>query len=63
MAIANLRIIKDQQTNQNRARAAVEAYTSKSDERISPGLDRVSRGRRLDVDAVLARSLPKVAGE
>ena len=63
MATANLRMIKDQQTTQNRVRAAIEAYTSKSDERISQGLNRVSRGRRLDVDAVLERSLPKVAGE
>ena len=60
---ANLVVTKDRQTPQNRARAAIEAHTSKSDERISPGLDRVSRGRRLDVDAVLARSLPKVVGE
>lgn len=63
MALANLRVIKDEQTTQTPARVAIEAYTAKPDEPISPGSGRVSRGRRLDVDAVLARSLPKVAGE
>ena len=63
MALANLRVTKDEQTTQNRVRAAIEAYTSKFHERISPGLNPVSRGRRLDVDAILARSLPKVVGE
>ena len=63
MALANLRAIKEESTTQNRARAAVQAYASKSDERISPGLNRVRRGRHLDVDAVLARSLPKVVGQ
>ena len=63
MTTANVRAIKDEQTTQNLARAAIEAYTSKFDERISAGLIQVSRGQRLDVDAVLARSLPKAVGE
>jgi hypothetical protein len=63
MALANVKVIKDEQTTQNRVRAAIEAHISKFDERISAGLIQVSRGRRLDVDAVLARSLPKVVGE
>jgi hypothetical protein len=63
MATANSIVIKNRQTTQNRARAAIEAYTSKSDKRIGPGPKPVSRGRHLDVDAVLARSLPKVVSE
>jgi hypothetical protein len=63
MATANLILIKDEQTNQNRARAAIEAYTSRSDERIGPETIPVRKGRRLDVDAVLARSLAKVVSE
>ena len=64
MATANLKLIKDEQTTQNRARAAIEAYTSKSDERIiGPGPDPVSHGRHLDVDAVLTRSLRYVVSE
>lgn len=34
MATANLILIKDEQTTQNRARAAIEAYSVKSVERI-----------------------------
>lgn len=63
MAPANLRLIKDEQTTQNRARAAIEAYSSKFDERIGPEPVPVCKGRRLDVDAVLARSLAKVVRE
>jgi hypothetical protein len=63
MATANLILIKDEQTTQNRARAATEAFTSKSDERIGPEPIPVCEGRRLDVDAVLARSLAKVVSE
>lgn len=63
MAPANSKVVKDELTTQNRARAAIEAPTSKSDERIGSPPDRISQGRRLDVDAVLARSLPKVVSE
>jgi hypothetical protein len=60
MATANLILIKDEQTTQNRARAAIEAYSVKSVERIDPRPIPVRKGRHLDVDAVLARSLAKV---
>jgi hypothetical protein len=63
MSLANSREVKDEQTTQNRARAAIEAYTSKSDEGISPGSNPISHGRRLDVDAVLARSVREVVSE
>lgn len=55
-------VIKDQ-TTQTRARAATEPFTSKSDERMGPGSDPVSQPRHLDVNAVLARPLPKVVSE
>jgi hypothetical protein len=63
MALANSIVIKDRQTNQNRAQAAIETYSVKSVERIDPRPVPVSHGHHLDVDAVLARSLPKVVGE
>ena len=63
MALANLRVFKDRQITQNRARAAIEAYNARSDEPISPWPIPVCSGRYLDVDEVLARSLPKVVGE
>ncbi len=64
MATPDLILIKDEQTAQNQARAAIEAYSSKSDEQPI-GLESipVRKGRHLDVDAVLARSLLRVAGE
>jgi hypothetical protein len=63
MATASLILIKDEQTNQHRARAAIEAYSVKSDERqIRPEPIPVRKGRHLDVDAVLARSLARVVG-
>jgi hypothetical protein len=63
MATANLMLIREQ-TAQNHARAAIEAYSVKSDERqIRPEPIPVRKGRHLDVDAVLARSLARVVGE
>jgi len=64
MATPDLILIKDEQTAQNHARAAIEGYSLKSDEQpIRPEPIPVSKGRHLDVDAVLARSLFRVAGE
>ena len=56
MPLTNLRIIDDQQTIQSRA----EADTDSSDEQAGPRLISVRKGRRLDVDEVLARSLPSL---
>jgi len=62
MATANL--INDEQTSQNRARAAIDAYASKSAEQpITLEPIPLRKGRHLDVDAVLARSLARVVGE
>ena len=64
MATPNLMLIKDEQTAQNDARAAIEGHSSKSDEqpiRLEP--IPVPKGRHLDVDAVLARSFARVPGE
>jgi hypothetical protein len=63
MELANSTEVKGEQATQNGARAAIEAYTSKSDERIGPGSNPVSQKRHLDVDAVLARSVRKVVSE
>jgi hypothetical protein len=63
MELANSRVIKDEQTTQNHARAAIDAYTANSDERIISGPNPVSQRRHLDVDAVLARSVRKVVSE
>jgi len=63
MALVDLRAVTDRQTTQNRARAAIEACNSKPAEGIGPSSDPVSQRRHLDVDAVLERSLRRVAGE
>jgi hypothetical protein len=63
MALANSKVVKDEQAIQKAARAAIEARTVQVDERTSAELLPVSKGRHLDVDAVLARSLVKVVGE
>ena len=60
MAETNLRLIKDNRTAQNRSRAVKEAYSARPDERFSPWPIPVCNGPYLDVDAILARSLPKV---
>jgi hypothetical protein len=62
MALANLRVFKDEAT-QDRALVAIETDAGKPDERISPGSIPVRKGRYLDVDGVLARSLPQVASQ
>lgn len=56
-------IIKDGDTTQDRMRAATKAYNAKPGERVSPRPVPISRARPLDVDAVLARSLPKLVSE
>jgi hypothetical protein len=61
MTTIDLPLIADEQTAQHRARAAVEAYTSKSAEQpIKLEPIPVRKGKHLDVDAVLARSLARV---
>jgi hypothetical protein len=63
MALVNLRVVPDRQTVQDLARAAIEAYNARSDERISPWPIPVCNGQYLDVDGILAHSLPEVLSE
>jgi hypothetical protein len=63
MALANSRVVKDEQTNQDCAPAAIEAYRAEPDDKISLGMIPLRKGRHLDVDKILARSLPKALGE
>jgi len=63
MALVNLRVVKDRQTAQDLARAAIEAYKARSDERIRGWPIPVCNGRYLDVDGILAHSLPEVLSE
>jgi hypothetical protein len=60
---ANSTEIKAEQPTQNATRTAIESGTAKSDQEICSSADPVFRKRHLDVDAVLARSLRKVASE
>ncbi len=50
----------DEINKNNLAQSAAELDIPRPDKRVSPGLDPVSLGRRLDVDAVLERSVRKV---
>ena len=59
MALANLND-KDEQTPQKPASAAIAGYSKKSDELRSPERIPVRKGKRLDVDGVLARSFKDV---
>jgi hypothetical protein len=63
MALVNLRVVKDRQTTQDRARSAIEAYNARSDERINPWPLPVCDGPYLDVDRILAQSLPGILSE
>lgn len=59
MALNNLRVVNDERTIQNRARAAIESY-AKSIEQAAAQQISIRKGRHLDVDEVLARSLPSL---
>lgn len=63
MSPANSKEVEGEQAKQDRARAAVQIYHPKPEERNYPRFNLVPRRPHLDVDAVLARSLPKVTGE
>lgn len=62
MSLTNSKEVESEQTNAERALAAIQTYHAKPDAGKDPHSNPVSR-RYLDVDAVLARSLPKVTGE
>jgi hypothetical protein len=63
MEQANSREVKDEQTPQDRARAAIQNYHAEPAEGIGLGAIPLRKGRRLDVDEVLARSLPKTISQ
>jgi hypothetical protein len=63
MSLTNSKEIEADQTTAERAVAALQAYRVRLDERNDSHSNSVSRMPCLDVDAVLARSLPKVTGE
>jgi len=56
MPLVNITKSEDEQTSPERA--AIEAYVPRSDQQISVPTALVRKGQRLDVDEVLARSLP-----
>lgn len=60
MALKNVKVIEDERTTQTRAQAAIESYNTRSDEQDNGGLTSIRKARRLDVDAVLARSIPSL---
>lgn len=62
MAQADLTILKDR-GDQESPRTQVESDTCTSDEWMNPGPTSLRKVQRLDVDAVLARSLPKALGD
>jgi TFIIF-interacting CTD phosphatase-like protein len=63
MALTNLKVVHDEPTNQTRAQAAIGSYNVKSNERAISQPVSIRKARHLDIDEVLHRSLPKVAGE
>lgn len=64
MATNRLTLIHDEQTAQSSSPVAIDSHASKSEEkRIRLEPTPVRKGKHLDVDAVLARSLARVSGE
>jgi hypothetical protein len=56
-------IAMTEQATRNLGRPSTKAHNATTDKWISPQPISRSRARHLDVDAVLARSLPRVASE
>jgi hypothetical protein len=63
MKAAILKIVKRQQPTQNRVPVTIEDTLPPPINAVAGEPIRAGSSRHLDVDAVLARSLPKVAGE
>jgi hypothetical protein len=59
VVLINLRVINDERTIQSGAQAAIESY-AKSNEQAAARQISIRKGRHLDVDEVLARSLPRL---
>ncbi len=62
MASANSKKISAEELSPNPAHAAIEVHPKPNEEK-RPALDPISNVRRLDVDAVLDRSVRKVVSE
>lgn len=60
MALANLKVVEDEEPTQER-RLATEPYRARFNDPITPEPIPIRKGRHLDVDKVLERSLPRVA--
>jgi hypothetical protein len=60
MTLLNLRDVKDDETIED---GAIETYPDRPDELVEPSPVPISQNRRLDVDAVLRRSLPRLTAE
>ena len=60
MAPANSKDKEQQQTRQERSRAAIEGYSITFGERIHPGQILARKGQHLDVDGILANSFKEV---
>jgi hypothetical protein len=60
MTLVNLRDVKDEETIED---SAIETDPDRPDELIEPSPVPISQNRRLDVDAVLRRSLPRLTAE
>lgn len=60
MSVSNLRVINDEQTLVRRAQDEIEPYEQTFDEPDVSRLVVARKGRHLNVDEVLARSLPKL---
>jgi hypothetical protein len=61
MTPTDSKLVKDHQTSKGLATGTIQTYRAKPVEGVIPA--RVRRGRFLNVDEVLARSLPKAIGQ
>ncbi len=63
MTSANSKDKQGQPTRDERSRAAIEGYSMKFNEPRFVKQVSLPKGQRLDVDAILARSLPKTLSQ
>jgi len=63
MPLTNPTVISDGHTVQSSAQAAIASYHARSNEQATSQRISIRKGRHLDVDEVLARSLPSLTVE
>jgi hypothetical protein len=63
MPLTNPTVINDEQTIQSSAQAAIASYHARCNEQTASQRISIRKGRHLDVDEVLARSLPSLTVE